>query len=137
LLALSAYQLLLYDSLAGSADGRLAGIAAKARLESAYHLDHSALWTKRLGDGTEESHRRMRDAVEDIWPYTGELFEDDATLRPQWTQDTNAVLAEAMLTVPAVTWGPTGGRHGQHTEHLGEMLREAQSVHRAHPGAVW
>src|SRR5439155_26588805 len=86
LLFLSAYQKLLYDELSGAPDGRLAGIAAKARKESAYHLDHSALWTVRLGDGTAESHRRMQDAVDQIWPYTHELFEDEhEPLRPQWT----------------------------------------------------
>ena len=79
LLFLAAYQLPLYSALAGRADERLAAIAAKARKESAYHLDHAALWTLRLGDGTEESHRRMQSAVDEIWPYTHELFEPDPT----------------------------------------------------------
>ena len=152
LLALSGYQKSLYEALSGSTDARLAGIAAKARLESAYHFDHSAQWTLRLGDGTEESHRRMRDAVDEIWPYTGELFADDSvadrlaaagvavpagTLRPLWTEKVNGVLAEAMLTGPVEGWGPTGGRSGQHTGHLADLLAEAQVVHRAHPGATW
>ena len=74
LLFLSAYQLPLYTALAAGPDERLAAIAAKARKESAYHLDHSSQWTIRLGDGTEESHRRMQNAVDEIWPYTHELF---------------------------------------------------------------
>ena len=151
LLVLSAYQKSLYDALATSTDATVAGIAAKARLESAYHLDHSAQWTIRLGDGTEESHRRMRDALDAVWPYTHELFDDDEVsgrlaaagvgvaprVRPMWTKLVEEVLAEAMLTVPAQDWGPTGGRAGRHTEHLAALLGEAQSVHRAHPGARW
>jgi ring-1,2-phenylacetyl-CoA epoxidase subunit PaaC len=139
LLFLSAYQKLLYDELVGSPDGRLAGIAAKARKESAYHLDHSALWTVRLGDGTEESHRRMQDAVDEVWPYTHELFEDEhAALRPQWTSTVDFVLADATLTRPPDGgWAPTGGRRGMHTEHFSYLLGEMQVLHRAHPGARW
>src|SRR4030095_8584764 len=77
LLFLSTYQQLLYDRLAARDDERLAGIAAKARKESAYHVDHSALWTVRLGDGTEESHRRMQTALDAVWPFTHELFEGE------------------------------------------------------------
>ena len=153
LLFLSAYQKLLYDWLVGSSDGRLAGIAAKARKESAYHLDHSALWTVRLGDGTDESHRRMQHAVDQVWPYTHELFETDeltrrldrariavdpATLRPQWTSTVDLVLADATLTRPADGgWAPGGGRSGTHTEALSYLLAEMQVLHRAHPGARW
>jgi len=139
LLFLSAYQKLLYDELSGAPDGRLAGIAAKARKESAYHLDHSALWTVRLGDGTAESHRRMQDAVDQIWPYTHELFEDEhEPLRPQWTSIVDLVLADATLTRPPDGgWAPTGGRQGLHTEHLSYLLGELQVLHRAHPEARW
>jgi ring-1,2-phenylacetyl-CoA epoxidase subunit PaaC len=147
LLFLSAYQKLLYDCLIGSPDGRLAGIAAKARKESAYHLDHSALWTVRLGAGTDESHRRMQAAVDRVWPYTHELFEpDDAagvgvdptTLRLQWTSTVDLVLADATLTRPSDGgWAPTGGRRGLHTEALSYLLAEMQVLHRAHPGARW
>jgi ring-1,2-phenylacetyl-CoA epoxidase subunit PaaC len=148
LLFLSAYQSLLYDRTA-EADGvdeRLAAIAAKARKESAYHLDHSAQWTVRLGDGTEESHRRVRDAVDALWPYTGELFEseptdgravDPVTLRADWLSTVEGVLAEATLTRPAAEPTREGGRRGAHTEHLGHLLAEMQSLHRAHPGARW
>ncbi|SCL47131.1 1,2-phenylacetyl-CoA epoxidase subunit PaaC [Micromonospora yangpuensis] len=149
---LAAHQRLHYDWLVASTDERIAAIAAKARKESAYHLDHSSLWVKRLGDGTEESHRRMQAAVDEIWPYTHELFAADeltarldaqgvgaapATLRDQWLSTVEPVLAEATLTRPADGWAPGGGRDGLHTEHLSYLLAELQVLHRAHPGARW
>jgi len=141
---LAAYQLPLYTALAGCGDERLAAIGAKARKESAYHLDHASLWVKRLGDGTEESHRRMQAAVEQVWPYTHELFAaapaapvDPATLRADFDTCVDAVLAEATLTRPADGWTPGGGRDGVHTEHLSYLLAEMQVLHRAHPGARW
>jgi ring-1,2-phenylacetyl-CoA epoxidase subunit PaaC len=152
LLFLSAYQRLVYDWLVGSADDGLAGIAAKTRKESAYHVDFASLWTVRLGDGTDESHARMQAAVDEVWPYTHELFEDDAlargldetgiavnpaTLHAAWLEQVEAVLAEATLTRPADRWQPTGGRAGVHTEHLSYLLAEMQVLHRAHPGATW
>ncbi|MER5332284.1 1,2-phenylacetyl-CoA epoxidase subunit PaaC [Micromonospora sp. NPDC002717] len=144
LLFLSAYQLPLYTALAGCADERLAAIGAKARKESAYHLDHASLWVRRLGDGTEESHRRMQAAVEQIWPYAHELFAadpaapvDPATLRADFDATVTAVLDEATLTRPEGGWAPAGGRDGVHTEHLSYLLAEMQVLHRAHPGAHW
>jgi ring-1,2-phenylacetyl-CoA epoxidase subunit PaaC len=137
LLFLAAYQKPLYEELSGSTDVEVAAIAAKAVKESAYHLDHAALWTVRLGDGTEESHRRMRDAVEEIWPYTHELFESRPDARAGWLSTVDAVLAEATLERPADGWRPTGGRAGVHTEHLSLLLAEMQVLHRAHPGARW
>jgi ring-1,2-phenylacetyl-CoA epoxidase subunit PaaC len=152
LLMLAAYQLLLYDRLAASTDETLAAVAAKARKESAYHLDHASLWTVRLGDGTAESHRRMQAAVDDVWPYTHELFAPDdltaglasagiapdpAALREPWLGTIDAVLTEATLTRPATTWTPSGSREGRHSEHLSYLLAEMQVLHRAHPGATW
>jgi ring-1,2-phenylacetyl-CoA epoxidase subunit PaaC len=144
LLFLAAYQLPLYAALSQGADERLAAIAAKARKESAYHLDHSSLWTVRLGDGTDESHRRMQAAVDQIWPYTHELFAadpdapvDPATLRPSFMSTVDAVLTEATLVRPVDGWAPAGGRSGVHTEHLSYLLAEMQVLHRAHPGARW
>jgi ring-1,2-phenylacetyl-CoA epoxidase subunit PaaC len=148
LLFLSAYQSLLYARTAETpgVDERWAAIAAKTRKESAYHLDHSAQWTLRLGDGTAESHRRMQAAVDELWPYTAELFApeevdgravDPATLRADWLATVEPVLAEATLDRPADGWAPDGGRRGIHTEHLGHLLAELQSLHRAHPGARW
>ncbi|WNM41602.1 1,2-phenylacetyl-CoA epoxidase subunit PaaC [Micromonospora halotolerans] len=141
---LAAYQLPLYTALSGCADERLAAIGAKARKESAYHLDHASLWVKRLGDGTEESHRRMQDAVDQVWPYTHELFTadpaapvDPATLRADFDAVVSAVLDEATLTRPTGGWAPGGGRDGVHTEHLSYLLAEMQVLHRAHPGARW
>jgi ring-1,2-phenylacetyl-CoA epoxidase subunit PaaC len=152
LLFLSAYQQLLYDWLVASTDDTLAGIAAKTRKESAYHVDFAAQWTVRLGDGTDESHARMQAAVDAVWPYTHELFTDDAlargldeagiavnpaTLRGAWLERVEPVLAEATLTRPADGWAPAGGRDGLHTEHLSYLLAEMQVLHRAHPGARW
>jgi ring-1,2-phenylacetyl-CoA epoxidase subunit PaaC len=139
LLFLSAYQKPLYDWLAGSDDERLSAIADKTRKESAYHLDHASLWTVRLGDGTDESYRRMQDAVDRLWPYTHELFDGEhASLRPQWMETVGRVLDEATLTRPADGgWAPGGGRQGLHTEHLSYLLAELQVLHRAHPGARW
>ncbi|MEW6474235.1 MAG: 1,2-phenylacetyl-CoA epoxidase subunit PaaC [Actinomycetota bacterium] len=148
----SAYQLELYRHLAGSADPTLAAIAAKAVKEVAYHVDHAAGWVVRLGDGTDESHRRMQAAVERMWPFTHELFETDevaerlaaagagvdpAALRPTWDQRIAAVLTEATLDRPADGWRPTGGRRGVHSEYLGFLLAEMQHLHRSHPGATW
>ncbi|GAA2510580.1 1,2-phenylacetyl-CoA epoxidase subunit PaaC [Pilimelia columellifera] len=152
LLLLSAYQKLRYDTLAGSADARIAGIAGKARKESAYHLDHATVWTVRLGDGTDESHARTQAALDALWPYTTELFAPDPqladlteagvavdppSLRESWTAVVEPVLAEATLTVPDTAWTPGGGRRGMHTEHLSFLLAEMQSLYRAHPGASW
>jgi ring-1,2-phenylacetyl-CoA epoxidase subunit PaaC len=139
LLFLSAYQKPLYDRLSAGPDERLAAIAAKARKESAYHVDHASLWTVRLGDGTDESHRRMQDAVDGLWPYTHELFEGEPDqLRAQWLSVVEPVLAEGALTRPADGgWTPGGGRAGVHTEALSYLLAEMQVVHRAHPGARW
>ncbi len=152
LLALSTYQLLTYEWLAASSSETLHDIAAKARKESRYHVDHAAQWTVRLGDGTDESHRRLQAAVDDIWPYTHELFEDDplarsledanvgplpSSLQPQWTDMVTGVLNQATLSVPVDGWRPSGGRSGRHTEHLSYLLAEMQVLHRAHPGASW
>ena len=136
LLFFSAYQHLLYQRLARSEDERLAAIAAKAEKETAYHLDHARMWTLRLGDGTEASHRRMQGAVDALWPYTHELFEDNE-LRDGWLSTVEKVLAEATLTRPEDGWAPTGGRQGIHTEALSYLLGEMQSLQRAHPGATW
>ncbi|WBB96598.1 MULTISPECIES: 1,2-phenylacetyl-CoA epoxidase subunit PaaC [unclassified Solwaraspora] len=153
LLFLAAYQLRLYAVLSAGADQRLAAIAGKAAKESTYHLDHARLWTLRLGDGTEESRRRMQYAVDELWPYTYELVapvpgSGPADLRADWLAVIGPILAEATLAAPAGTgsaaaagdgggWRPGGGRLGRHTEHLSYLLAEMQVVHRAHPGARW
>jgi len=140
------------EGLQCSADARIAEIAAKSLKEVTYHVRRSADLVVRLGDGTEESHRRMQDAFDDLWMYTGELFEadaaeaalvqqgvipDPATLATQWQRHVAEVLEEATLRVPADQWAQSGGRHGRHTEHLGFLLAEMQFLQRAYPGAQW
>jgi len=151
-LCYSAFAVPLWAALTRSADAELAGIAAKAEKESAYHLRHSSEWTIRLGDGTAESRRRMQRAIDEIWMFTGELFEvdevdramieagigaDASKLRADWSATVGEVLAEATLQRPADGWMVSGGRRGTHTEHLGHMLAEMQFLQRAYPGATW
>ena len=149
-LVFSAYQYELYRALVDSADATLAGLAAKAVKEVAYHRDHARQWTLRLGDGTAESHARMQASAERVWPYAAELFEvnpavgnlvgvavDPVALRTDWSAFVEQVLAQATLTVPQPSWRAHGGRRGIHTEHLGHLLPEMQYLHRAHPGASW
>jgi ring-1,2-phenylacetyl-CoA epoxidase subunit PaaC len=114
-------------------DPTLAAIAEKAVTETAYHVRHSAEWLIRLGDGTAESHRRTRDAVEALWPFTGEITDD----RNAWLRAVTPVLRRATLAVPEDAWMQTGGRHGRHTEHLGRLLAEMQVLPRMYPGAAW
>jgi ring-1,2-phenylacetyl-CoA epoxidase subunit PaaC len=135
-----------------SRDAILAAIAAKSEKESAYHVRHSSEWMIRLGDGTDESHRRVQAAVDDLWAYTGEMFEvddserglidagiaiDPVTLRARWLEMISNVLREATLTLPKSDWMQQGGRSGRHSEHLGHLLSELQSMQRTFPGATW
>jgi ring-1,2-phenylacetyl-CoA epoxidase subunit PaaC len=143
----------LWDALQSSSDETLAGVAGRAVKESAYHVEHSAAWVVRLGDGTDESRRRMVAAVEALWMFTGEMFTDDdldravaargiaplpSTLADAWRERVSAVLTQATLPVPAAgTWMQSGGKTGRHTEHLGYLLAEMQFLQRAYPGATW
>ncbi|HEY6378407.1 MAG TPA: 1,2-phenylacetyl-CoA epoxidase subunit PaaC [Candidatus Dormibacteraeota bacterium] len=151
-LLFSTYQVGLWEALASSADETLAAIAARAVKEATYHRDHAVLWTLRLGDGTVESRARMERGLAAMWPYSGELFEEDgllrdlvargiaagpAPLREGWDAFIDGVLAEATLRRPAGTWAPTGGRSGLHTEAFGYLLAEMQHLHRSHPAAAW
>jgi ring-1,2-phenylacetyl-CoA epoxidase subunit PaaC len=136
-LLFSAWQVLAWESLLFSPDLLLSGVAARALKEARCHLDHASSWVVRLGDGTEESHLRVQAGLEEVWPYSYELFEQDPALEAPWRATVLPVLARATLEQPAPTWRPTGGRHGHHTEHLGYLLAEMQSLHRAHPGASW
>lgn len=146
------WHLPLLRGLARSSDARVAGIAAKAAKEAAYHVERSADWVIRLGDGTPTSHERMQLALDDLWTYAGEMFvADDAelalvadgiapdvrALRPDWDASVDAVLAEATLTRPGDTYVRKGGKQGVHTEHLGRMLAEMQFLPRAYPDAQW
>ena len=148
----AAFADLYWRAMMKSSDATLAAIAAKSEKESAYHLRHSAEWMVRLGDGTEESHRRAQDAVDDLWAYTGEMFAvdeseraliergvavDPATLHPQWLTTVSDVVGEATLVLPKSGWMQQGGRSGKHSEHLGHLLSELQSMQRTFPGATW
>jgi ring-1,2-phenylacetyl-CoA epoxidase subunit PaaC len=151
-LLVDAYLLELYGALARSTDGRLAGIAAKAVKECAYHFRHSSGWAIRLGDGTVESQERMQRAIDGLWMWTGEMFTadavdrtiaeagigpDPASLKPAWDKRIAAVLSEATLVRPKDGWMQKGGKQGEHSEHLGYILTELQFLPRAYPGATW
>ena len=147
-----AWHYLTLKSLVESSDERVAGVAAKALKEATYHLRRSSEWIKRLGDGTEESHRRMQDAVDILWRFTGELITPDDTdhvmakagigpepdqLAKNWREMVNEVLTQATLTPGADdAWMYMGGKHGEHTEHLGFILAEMQFLQRAYPDAT-
>ena len=148
----SAFADLYWRAMMKSADATLAAIAAKSEKESAYHLRHCSEWIVRLGDGTEESHRRAKLAIDDLWAFTGEMFAiddserglidngiaiDPATLRQQWLKTVSAVVSEATLDLPKSDWMQQGGRSGRHSEHLGHLLSELQSMQRTFPGATW
>jgi ring-1,2-phenylacetyl-CoA epoxidase subunit PaaC len=149
---LDAWQLELYTGLLNSSDTRLAAIAAKALKETRYHLRFSSGWLVRLGDGTEESHRRVQDALNELWRFTTELFAadevDDAlvaagvapaltALQPRWLARIDEVLQEATLVRPAAIPYQWHGKRGVHTEHLGLLLAEMQHLQRTYPGAQW
>jgi ring-1,2-phenylacetyl-CoA epoxidase subunit PaaC len=143
---------LMWQQLSASNDTELAGIAAKAVKEARYHRRHAADWVVRLGDGTEESKRRLTEALQELWPYTAELFETDAVdehaaatglgprwsaLREAWLTEMRTLLAEAGLAIPADVPFRSTGRTGKHSEHLGFLLTELQYLQRAYPGGVW
>ena len=149
---LDAFQLELYEALQSSKDARLAEGAAKSLKETRYHFRYSAGWLVRLGDGTEESHRRVQDSLNDLWRFTQEFFAADevddemartgvapslAELAPRWSARIDEVLREATLQRPADVRYTWHGKRGDHTEHLGYLLAEMQFLHRAYPGATW
>lgn len=141
-----------WEKASTSSDETVAGIAAKAVKEVAYHIRHCGEWVIRLGDGTEESAARMQAAVEALAPYVDELFEADmvsdavaaagiapspASLRPAFDATVSRVFAEAFLDMPAAAWPQTGGRSGRHDEAMGYLLADLQYMQRTYPGAVW
>jgi ring-1,2-phenylacetyl-CoA epoxidase subunit PaaC len=143
---------LYWRAMMRSTDATLAAIAAKSEKESAYHVRHSSEWIVRLGDGTEESHARAQSAIDELWAFTGEMFTvddsehglidagiavDPATLRAQWRKTASEVVREATLVLPSNEWMQQGGRSGRHSEHLGHLLSELQSMPRTFPGATW
>ena len=147
------YAVTLLDALSHSTNSELSAIAAKALKEATYHVRHSGEWMLKLGDGTEESHRRVQRALDDLWRFTPELFASDDTdramlaagiapdlalIKTKWESLVRDVLVRATLTTPHDVPAPRrAGRTGQHTESLGHMLAEMQIVARSDPGATW
>jgi ring-1,2-phenylacetyl-CoA epoxidase subunit PaaC len=147
-----AYGVLLFDKLQQSRHPQLSGIAQKAVKELRYHFRHSSQWLLRLGDGTEESRRRAQRAVDRLWRYSGEMFMTDALetslaaegiavrsseLKETWTATIEQLFTAATLTIPAGSTMHSGGRSGNHTEHLGHLLAEMQIVARSFPDIQW
>jgi ring-1,2-phenylacetyl-CoA epoxidase subunit PaaC len=147
-----AFHIEMLRALMSSSDPRVVEIAQKALKEVSYHFERSADLVIRLGDGTEESHRRVQAALDDLWPYAGEMFlcdaADDAvaaagiaplasTLKAAWDSSVREVLAEATLAIPGGNYQHKGGKRGIHTEHLGFILADMQFLQRAYPNSVW
>jgi ring-1,2-phenylacetyl-CoA epoxidase subunit PaaC len=142
----------LWQGLSTSRDRELAAIAAKAAKETRYHLEHAADWVVRLGDGSEESSRRISAALQRAWPYVAELFDDDevdaaaaasglgpsaSALREPWLAAMRPIFADARLSPPPDTAFRSHGKRGSHSEHMGYLLAEMQHLQRAYPGGVW
>ena len=149
---MSTFLKLVWERLATSSDAELAAIAGKAVKEARYHQRHAGDWVVRLGDGTAESRRRMESALDDLWRYTPELFEDDAidvhaktsgigpawsSLRTPWLLEMTQLLDEATLLAPKDSAFRSSGKRGMHSEHMGFILTEMQYLQRAYPGGVW
>ena len=143
----SQYQFLLFQLLRNSKDDQIAAIAEKSLKEVAYHLRWSSEWVIRLGDGTDESHRRIKKAADELWRYTGELFipaeyESEMgieleKLKEEWDQAVKIIFHEASIIIPGEVFMQTGGKKGIHTEQLGYILTELQYLQRAYPGCEW
>jgi ring-1,2-phenylacetyl-CoA epoxidase subunit PaaC len=147
-----AYRKLLFERLQNSTDKQLAAIAEKSLKETRYHFKHSAEWVIRLGDGTEESHKRIQNSLNNLWRYTDELFYVDASdealteagivpdlsdLKSLWLKEVNTVLELATLQIPTNNWQFEGGRKGVHSEHMGYLLSELQFMQRVYPNMEW
>jgi ring-1,2-phenylacetyl-CoA epoxidase subunit PaaC len=148
----TAFSYYLQDALLSSTDERIRSIAEKAIKEVTYHLRHSSDWIIRLGDGTEESHNKVQDALNNLWMYVDDLFvtlpgdkllqdekiiPDMTAIRQKWNHTVKNVLQEATLTIPTDSYMMKGGREGIHSEHLGYILAELQFLPRAYPGTKW
>ncbi len=146
------FHYLFLSELQHSTNEQLAAIASKSLKEVTYHVRFSSQWVKRLGDGTEESHQKMQNAIDDLWMYVGELCEESELdkimsknkigvdlnkIRPNFYQEINDVLQEATLKIPEDNWNQTGGKNGKHTEHLGFILTEMQWMQRTYPNMEW
>ena len=142
----------LLEALTRCSDEGISEIAARAIKEVRYHLRHSGQWLVRLGDGTEESHDRAQQSLDDLWKFTGEMFAPDdlddeiravfngphlEIIEAQWREDVRAIVEEATLRLPDDQWMASGGKQGRHSEHLGYLLAEMQHLQRTYPGATW
>ena len=149
---MSSFFKLLWDQLRTSSDAELAAIAGKAIKEVRYHQQHAFDWVVRLGQGTDESLRRLQAALDQLWRYGAELFDEDAVdehashaglgprwgdLADAWDAEMAALLGEAGLEVPKATPFRSTGKRGVHSEHMGFILAEMQHLQRAYPGGVW
>jgi ring-1,2-phenylacetyl-CoA epoxidase subunit PaaC len=149
---MSNYQHLLYSELQQSSNTHIAAACEKALKEVTYHLKWSSEWVIRLGDGTDESHTRMINAIDELWTYTGELFmpasyeikafeagiaPDISTLKTEWENRVTSVFDEAKLPLPPKGFSQTGGKQGMHTEYLGYILAEMQYLQRTYPASKW
>jgi ring-1,2-phenylacetyl-CoA epoxidase subunit PaaC len=148
----SVFTYYLYEELKKSKDETIAGVAAKAYKEITYHLRHSTEWMYRLGDGTEESHNKMQTALNDLWMFTGDLFDTDESdailtkegiaadiksVKSKWDKHVAEIITKATLKMPSEVFMQKGSKEGKHTEHLGYILAEMQFIPRAYPGAKW
>ncbi len=147
----STYQYYLYEHLQQNSGTDLAAVAEKSLKETTYHLRWSGEWVIRLGDGTEESRKRILNALSDQWPFTGEMFDmttyeleslqhvnaEMSSIHAEWNKKIEAVFNEAGLEIPASKWMQSGGKEGRHTEYMGYLLSEMQTLQRAYPNATW
>ena len=148
----SALMVLVWDRLQASTDAQLAAIAARSLKEVRYHLRHASDWLVRFGDGTDESHARAQAAINHLLPYCQEFWTgseaetaavkngtgiDAASLQADWNALVDETVVEATLQRPPTQGYVTQGKHGVHSEHMGFLLAEMQSLARAHPHAVW
>jgi ring-1,2-phenylacetyl-CoA epoxidase subunit PaaC len=140
------------DALVRCTDEGLSEIAARAVKEVRYHLRHSSQWLVRLGDGTAESHGRVQRSLDDLWRFTGEMFDEDEldvamrkdhngphldVIEAKWRETVSGVVNEATLSLPEDGWMASGGKQGRHSEHMGFLLAELQFLQRTYPGASW
>ena len=146
------YNELFFRELVNSNDNQLSAIAQKSIKEIIYHLRHSSKWVLRLGDGTAESHKKAQFAIDELWMFTGELFQmnqnelemvdkgigvDCSNLKSNWMENITKIINMATLSIPGDEYMQSGGREGIHTEHLGHMLSDMQYLQRAYPDAEW
>lgn len=146
------WYVLLLEALTRCSDDGISVIAARAVKEVRYHLRHSSQWLIRLGDGTDESHRRAQQSLNDLWKFTGEMFSPDElddemraafkgphleVIETRWRENVSTIIAQATLSMPDDQWMASGGKEGRHSEHMGFLLAEMQYLQRSYPGATW